>query len=98
MPFIKSLCINAIQLPHAYRKISIGGINQKVVMIIHQAVGVAKPIVPKGYIFKGTQENLSIPIVGENRFSLVSSACDMIDSTRKLYTQRTCHRYPISLL
>jgi hypothetical protein len=47
MPLIESLRIDTVQLPHAYRKISVGCINEQMVMIVHQAVGVAEPIVPK---------------------------------------------------
>jgi hypothetical protein len=96
MPLIESLRIDAIQLAHAYRKIPIGCINQQMVMIFHQTVCVAEPIVPKGNILKGIQEHLSVLIVSENCLSFVSSARDVIDSTWKLYTQRTCHGYPIS--
>jgi hypothetical protein len=96
MPLIESLGIDTVQLPHAYRKISIGCINEQMVMILHQAVGMAEPIVPKGNILKRIQENLSVLIVSEYCLSFVSSARDVIDSTWKLYTQRTCHGYPIS--
>jgi hypothetical protein len=65
------------------------------VMILHQAVGMAEPIVPKGNILKRIQEHLSVLIVSENCLSFVSSAGDVIDSTWKFYTQRTCHDYPI---
>ena len=64
-------------------------------MIVHQAVGVAEPIVPKGNILKCIQEHLAVLIVSENWLSFVSSARDVIDSTWKFYTQRTCHGYPI---
>jgi hypothetical protein len=95
MPLIESLRIDTVQLPHAYRKISVGCINEQMVMIVHQTVGVAEPIIPKGNIRKGIQEHLSVLIVSENWLSLVSSARDVVDSTWKFYTQRTCHGYPI---
>jgi hypothetical protein len=50
-------------------------------MILHQAVGMAEPIVPKGNILKRIQEHLSVLIVSENCLSFVSSAGDVIDST-----------------
>jgi len=33
MPLIESLGIDTVQLPHAYRKISIGRINEQMVML-----------------------------------------------------------------
>jgi hypothetical protein len=95
MPLIKSLGIDTVQLPHAYRKISIWCINEQMVMILHQAVGMAEPIVPMGNILKRIQEHLSVLIVSESCLSFVPSASDVIDSTWKFYTQRTCHGYPI---
>jgi hypothetical protein len=65
------------------------------VMIFHQTVGVAEPIVPKGNMPKGIKEDLSVLIVSENRLSFVSSARNLIDSTWELYMQGTCHGYPI---
>jgi hypothetical protein len=56
MPLIESLRIDTVQLPHPYRKISIRCINEQMVMIVHQAIGVAKPIVPNGDTRKSIQE------------------------------------------
>jgi hypothetical protein len=95
MPLVESLRIDTVQLSHADRKISIGCINEQMVMVVHQAIGVAEPIVPMGNICKSIQKDLSVPIVSENCLSFVSSARDVIDSTWKLYTQRTRHDYPI---
>ena len=64
-------------------------------MILHQAVGVAEPIVLKGNILNRIQEHLSVLIVSENCLSFVSSARDVIDSAWKFYTQWTCHGCPI---
>jgi len=56
------------------------------VVILHQAVGMTQPIVPKGNIRKRIQERLSVLIVAEDCFSFVSSARDMIDGTWKFYS------------
>ena len=63
MPFIESLGIDTVQLPHAYRKISVGCIDEQMVMIVHQAIGVAEPMVPKDNIRKGIEEDLSVLII-----------------------------------
>jgi hypothetical protein len=65
------------------------------IMIVHQAISMAEPVVSKANICEGIQEDLSVLIVSENCLSLISSARDVIDSTWKFYTQRTCHDYPI---
>jgi len=92
---IESLGIDAVQLPHAYRQISVGCINKQMVMIVHQTVSMTEPVVSMSNIRKGIQEHLPVLIVSENCLSLIPSARDVIDSTWKFYTQRTCHGYPI---
>jgi hypothetical protein len=91
VPLIESLGVDTVQLPHANRKIPIRCVDQQMVMILHQAVGVAEPIVTKINILKRIQERLSVPIVSENCLSFVPSAGNVIDSTWEFYTQRTCH-------
>jgi hypothetical protein len=83
MALIESLRIVAVQLPHAYRKIPVGCINQQMVMILDQAVGVAEPIVPKDNILKRIQEYLSDLVASENCLSFVSSPRDVIDISWK---------------
>ena len=60
-------------------------------MVLHQAIGLAEPIVPKLHTRKGIQEHLSALIVSEHFLSFVSSPRDMVDSTRKFLPQGTCH-------
>jgi hypothetical protein len=84
MPLVEALRIDTVQLPHANGKISLGSIDQQMVMVLHQTVGVAEPIVAKDNILKDIQEDLSIQIVSEYLLFFVSSARDVINSTWKL--------------
>jgi hypothetical protein len=45
MPIVKKLCIDAIKLSHAERKIAVGCFDQKMVVVGHEAVGVAEPVI-----------------------------------------------------
>jgi hypothetical protein len=53
MPDIESLGIDTIQLPHPHGNISIGGLNEEMVMILHQTVGMANPVIPANNLLKG---------------------------------------------
>jgi hypothetical protein len=53
MPDIESLGIDTIQLPHPHGNISIGGLNEEMVIILHQTVGMANPVIPANNLLKG---------------------------------------------
>lgn len=42
---VKELRIHAVQLPHAERKISVRRLNEEVIVVVHQTVGVTDPVV-----------------------------------------------------
>ncbi len=46
MTFIKKLGINTVQLPHAQGEIAVGRLDQKVIVVVHQTVGMTEPIIP----------------------------------------------------
>jgi hypothetical protein len=43
---VKFLGIDAAQLAHSHRKVGLYGFNQQVIMIVHQAVAIAYPLIP----------------------------------------------------
>lgn len=46
MPTIETLCIDTVELAHALRQVALGRLNDKVVMIAHQAIVLDGPIKP----------------------------------------------------
>gem|GEM_PF-5278430 len=54
---IEFLRIDASKLPHSSREIGIGSFNQQVVVVVHQAVAVATPIIPLDKIAKDCKEH-----------------------------------------
>jgi len=89
--FIKELCIDAIQLPHAEGKIAVRGLDKKVIMVSHKAVGVTDPVVAFTDVLKGVQEVLAIRVVLENRLLLVPAGGHMIDCARVFDAEGTGH-------
>ena len=45
VPFVEELGIHSVQLSHAEGKITVWGLDKEVIMVGHEAVGVADPIV-----------------------------------------------------
>lgn len=45
MPPIIFLSIDAVKLPHATREVGIRGFYHKVIMVVHQTVGMTQPVI-----------------------------------------------------
>jgi len=43
--FVEPLCVNAVKITHTGGKIRLGGFYNQMVMIIHEAIGVANPMI-----------------------------------------------------
>jgi hypothetical protein len=44
VPLIKCLGIHAIEPPHSLRQVSIRCFNDQVIVVVHQAIGIANPM------------------------------------------------------
>ena len=71
--FVKKLGIDTVKLPHAKGEVAIGCFDQKMIMVGHEAVGVAQPIITFIDVLKNVKEVLAILIVLEDRFLLVAT-------------------------
>jgi hypothetical protein len=67
MPFVEELGIDAVLLPHADGKIAVRGLNEQMIMIGHETIGVADPVVSFVDVLEGVQEVLAVMIALENR-------------------------------
>jgi hypothetical protein len=66
------------------------------VVVGHEAVGMANPIIPLVHMLKGVQEVDTILVVPEHGLFFVSTGCNVIDCTRVFYTERARHGRRIS--
>jgi hypothetical protein len=73
MPFIKELGIDAVKLPHAEGEIAVGCFDQEMVVVRHEAVGVAQPVITLVDMLKCIEEILAVLIVFEDRFLFVTA-------------------------
>lgn len=90
-PFIKKLGIDAIKLSHAEGEVSIGRFDQEMVMVSHQTVGMAKPVITLVNLLKGIEEILAVQVIFEDSFLFVAARGNMIHGTRVFYSKRTGH-------
>jgi len=64
VPFVEELRIAAVQLPHPEGQIALRGLDEKVIMVGHEAVGVANPVVAFIDALEGVHELLLIAARG----------------------------------
>ena len=65
-------------MPHAEGKVSIGRFDQQVVMVVHEAIGVAKPVVAFINVGEDSEKGLPVMVVLKDSLFVVSPAGDVI--------------------
>jgi hypothetical protein len=96
VPPIESLGIDAIELPHSPAEIALRGLNEQMIVIIHQAIGMAQPVVPGYYGSEDVKKEQPILVVTEDGTAGISPGGDMVDCTGIFYAQRARHEYRLS--
>jgi hypothetical protein len=66
-------------------------LSEKVVVLVHQASGVAKPVNLLDYLGEDVQKSMSIGIVVEDIFAPVTASGDMIESVGKFDANEARH-------
>ena len=91
MTLIKKLCIDPVQLPHAQGEIAVRRLDQEVIVVVHQAVGMAEPIIPLLDMLEHVQEVDAVLVVFENGLLFIAARGDVIDSAGVFYPEGTGH-------
>jgi len=91
MPFVKELSVDAIQLSHANGEIAVGCFDQKMVMVGHEAVGVAHPVITLVDALKGIEEIFAVLVIFEDGLLFVAARGNMIHGAGVFYAKRTGH-------
>jgi hypothetical protein len=95
---VKKLGIDPIELTHTEGEVGIRCLNQKVVMVVHETVGMAKPVVLPDSRTKDGKELLSIYIIHADLSPCIPTGGDMIDSAEIFNSERTGHNNTYSRL
>src|SRR5574341_899526 len=88
---VVELGIDTVELAHSFREVSLRGLNDQVIVVVHQTVGVAKPVEAVNDFAQALQEGFAISIVIENVFSGVAPRRHMIDRAVKFDSERAGH-------
>lgn len=96
--FIEELSIYAVQLPHADCEIAVGGFNEQMIMVGHEAVGMTNPAVLLVDVLKGIEKIDVILVILENGFLFVPSGGHVVDGTGIFDAKWSCHGLKISCL
>jgi hypothetical protein len=88
---VKSLGIDAINMSETSGKIAIGGLNQEVIMIGHEAIGGDAEMPGFASFADSLQECFIIASVPEDSFSPSSSVEDMIPGVGIFHAKRSRH-------
>ena len=83
-------------MSHPQGKVPVGSFDEQMVVIGHEAVGVAKPIVSFIDMLKGIEEVLTILVVFKDGLFFITPGGDMIDGAGIFYTERACHDATVS--
>ena len=95
---IEPLGIGAIQLPHALGQIRQGRFHQQMVMIVHQAIGMASP--PKAIhdLGESIEKGLAVGLGFNDGLVSITPAGHVIQGMFKLETQGPGHARNVAIL
>lgn len=88
---IKELGVDAVKLSHAEGEVAVGCFDQKMIVVAHEAVSVAQPVVTLVDVLKGVEEILAVLVVFEDGFLFIAARGNMVYGTRVLYAKWTGH-------
>jgi hypothetical protein len=96
VPLVKELGVDAVKLSHSEGEVAVGCFDQKMIVVAHEAVSVAQPVVTLVDVLKGVKEVLAVLVVFEDRLLFVAARSNMVYGTRVFYAKGTGHGVNIS--
>jgi hypothetical protein len=91
MPLVKELGVDAVKLSHAEGEIAIGCFDQKVVVVGHEAIGVAQPVITLVDMLECIEEVLAVLVVFEDGLLFVAARSDVIHGAGVFDAKGTGH-------
>ena len=91
MPLVEKLGVDAVKLSHAKGKVAVGRFDQKMVVVGHEAVRMAQPVITLVDVLKGVEEILAVPVVFEDGLLFIAARGNMIYGTGVFYAKRAGH-------
>ncbi len=91
MPTVRGLGIHAVQAPRAVTEVRLGGFQQEMVMVAHQAVGVASPLLLGNLACEQLEEAHPIAVALVDGLTAVPASCDVVQRAFELHPQLPSH-------
>ena len=96
MQVVEKLRIHAVQLPHPDREVAVRRFNKEMIVVVHQTVCVADPIVALVDVLERVQEIDTVLVAFVDGLLFITPGGDVVDSAGILYAQRAGHGGRIS--
>ena len=94
MPPVKGLCIDTVQPQHAVTEVGLGRFQEEMIVIDHQAVGIASPVLLGHLPREQVDEAGAIAVVVIDGVPGVPARRDMIERPFELQPQLPGHQRP----
>jgi|WetSurSiteA1Bulk_404760.scaffolds.fasta_scaffold04934_4 hypothetical protein len=85
VPPVVTLGIDPVELPHPPAEIALRGLDEQMIVILHQAIGMTEPVETANYGREDIKKEQPILVVTEDRTAGIPTGCDMVDCTGILY-------------
>jgi len=89
---VDPLGVDVVQLAHPLGEIRIRRLNEQVIMVAHQAVGVHQPVEPMTDTAKHIQEEMAVPSAEADVLSTVTTRGDVVQGARVFESKWSCRK------
>ena len=86
---VEALRVDLVEPLHAARQIGLGGFDEEVVVIAHQAVCVESPALLSDLAAEQIEKRCAVPIIAKDVLACISARGDVIQRASEFQTQRT---------
>ena len=97
MLFVKGLRIDTIELPHALGEVAIRCFDDKMIMVVHEAIGMAKPVETIVDFFQDVEKEGTVFIIVKDLIPCIASGGDVIEGAFVFYSKWSCHKWEDSI-
>jgi hypothetical protein len=91
---VEILSIDTVEIFHPPGHYAVGYLNEKVIMVVHQAVSMTDPVQPFHYRAEDPQKPYPVFIIQENIIFTITPGKDMEYGSWKFQAQWSCHKLP----
>jgi hypothetical protein len=92
MPAIERLPVDAVKLTHPPGQVWFGGLDEQVVLVGHQDIGMERPAEHADHPGQEAEELLAVVLISYDGMTLIAAGGYVIKRPRELQAQGPCHR------